>query len=70
MHGKVRAPSIYCNSSLRFCTVSPLDSVRCIEYVRSNRFKYDILSPTATQLKALSSTHIHLKTELEDAFEK
>ncbi len=41
-----------------------------MEYIRSNRFKYNVLSLITTQLKTLSSTYIHLKTELEDTFEK
>ena len=65
--------SIYKNCfkyNLRSYTVSPLDSIRSIKYIRSNRSKYDILGPIAIQLKALSSIYIRLETELKDAFEK
>ncbi len=56
--------------SLRFCAVFPLDSIQYIEYIRSNRFKYDILSFITTQLETLSSIYVRLETELKDAFEK
>ncbi len=56
--------------SLRFYTVSPLDSTRCMEYVRSNRFGCDILGSIAAQLEILSSTYIRLKIKLKNAFEK
>ncbi len=55
---------------LRSCTVSPLDSARCMECVRSNRSEYNILGPIATQLETLSSTYVCLEEELEDAFER
>ena len=55
---------------LRSYTVSLLDSARCIKYIRSNCFRYNILSLTAVQLETLSSTYIRLEIELEDAFEK
>ncbi len=60
----------YFKRSLRSYTVSPLDSMWYIEYIRSNRSGYDVLSPTAVQLKTLSSIHIRLKVELKDTFEK
>src|SRR6266566_5418464 len=65
--------SIYENCfkrSLRSYAVSPLDSARYMECVRSNRFRCDILSPITAQLKTLSSIYICLETELEDVFEK
>ncbi len=54
----------------RFYMVSPLNSSRCIECIRSNRFGYDIISSIATQLETLSSTYVRLEIELEDIFEK
>ncbi len=65
--------SIYKNCfkcSLRFYTVFLLDSTRCMEYVRLNRFKYDVLGLIVVQLEILSLIHIHLEAELEDVFEK
>ncbi len=65
--------SIYKNCfkyNLRSYTVSPLDSIRSIKYIRSNRSKYDILGPIAIQLKALSSIYVRLEAELEDIFKK
>ncbi len=50
--------------------VSLLDSVRCVKYIRSNRFGYDILDSTTVQLEVLSSIYIRLETELEDVFKK
>jgi len=55
---------------LRFYIVSPLDSARCIECIRLNYSKCDILGFIATQLKVLSSTYVYLKAKLEDTFEK
>ncbi len=60
----------YFKRSLYFCTVSLLDSTRCMEYIRSNCFKYDVLGPIVIQLETLSSIYICLKTELEDTFKK
>ncbi len=54
----------------RSYAVSPLDSIRYIECIRLNRFGYDVLNPTAVQLKALSSIYVCLETELENVFEK
>ena len=65
--------SIYENCfkcNLRSYTVSLLDSTRYIEYVCSNRSRYNVLGPITTQLETLSSTHVCLKTELEDTLEK
>ena len=56
--------------SLRSYAVSPLDSTRCVKYVRSNRFRCDVLGFIAAQLKALSSIYVCLEAELEDTFEK
>ncbi len=54
----------------RFYTVSLLDSIRYVEYIRSNHSKCDVLNFIAVQLKALSSIYIRLEAELEDTFEK
>ncbi len=65
--------SIYENCfkyGLRFCAVSPLDSTWYIEYICSNRSRYNVLDPSTTQLKALSSIHTRLETKLENALEK
>jgi len=54
----------------RSYAVLPLDSSRCIEYIRSNRLRCDVISPTAVQFEALSSIYICLETELEDVLKK
>ena len=60
----------YFKCDFRFYIVSPLDSSQCIKYIRSNYSRYNILNPTTTQLKTLSSTYVRLKTKLKDTFEK
>ncbi len=37
----------YFKRRFRFYAMLPLDLLRCIEYVRSNHSKYNIISPTA-----------------------
>src|SRR6266566_5305288 len=56
--------------SFRFCVVSPLDSIQCVEYICSNRSKYNILNFTIIQLETLFSIYVRLETELENAFER
>ncbi len=41
-----------------------------MEYIRLNRSKCDVLDSIAIQLKTLSSIHIRLEAELEDALER
>ena len=54
----------------RFYVVSPLDSTQYMECIRSNRSRCDVLDPIAVQLEVLSSIHVRLEAELEDAFKK
>ncbi len=48
----------------------PLDSSHYIECIRSNRFRYNIIGPTATQFKMLFSIYIRLEIKLEDTLKK
>ncbi len=55
---------------LRSYVVSLLDSMRYMEYIRSNRSKYDVLGPIVVQLETLFSIYIRLEMKLENTFEK
>ncbi len=60
----------YFKYRFRSYIVSLLDSLQYIEYIRSNRFKYNIINLIVIQLEILSSIYIRFKVKLEDAFEK
>ncbi len=49
--------------------VSPLDSFRCVEYVRKNRLGCDVLGVLSKQLLAISVQHLRTEAELEEAEE-
>ena len=54
----------------RSYTMSPLDSLHYIEYIRSNRFNYNVINPIVIQLETLSLIYTYLEAKLEDTFEK
>ncbi len=60
----------YFKCRFRFYTVSPLDSLRCIECIRSYCSRCDIIGPTVVQFEVLSSIYIYLEAKLEDVFKK
>ncbi len=50
--------------------ISPLDSSRCIEYIRKNRSNYNVLDISSKQLLVISTQHLYTEAELEKAEER
>ncbi len=67
-----KMPSYNYYIRLRFSTyeIFPLDSLRCIEYIRKNRSDYNILGVSFKQFLVISAQHFHIETELEKVEER
>ncbi len=58
------------NRGFPFYEVSLLELSRCIRYIQSNKFGYDIIGVIPSQFQNIISQHIRLKSELEETLTK
>ncbi|KAH9427691.1 hypothetical protein MCOR02_011925 [Pyricularia oryzae] len=54
-----------CAKGVASCQVSPQDSARCVECVRSNRSGCDVLGLSAAQIRHIGRQHSKLDAEVE-----